>query len=291
MTASPREGRARRLATRLRAERARRLASARGLTLVEVLVAVAITALLGSVTYGIVFTTIRTQEDAISIQDRFHAGRVALEHIRRELTMAFVSLHQADDKRTKTLFKGERSSIIFDTAAHETLSRNVRQSDQMEVEYSIKRVKSAENPDVNVEALVKRCKYRIDDRPGVGGREEVLIEGVRAIEFSYYDKFREDWKSEWDVEIDDAVPLREKLHEITQLREKADAVRDDEQTGVAGVAVAAEADKQIDEAQSDLMDGLFLPSRVRIRLTLENFDDVVNMETQIEIPLIEPLWY
>ncbi len=271
---------------------ARRHAAERGLTLIEVLVAVAVTALLASMTYGVVFTTIRTQEDAVAIQDRFHGGRVALEHMRHELTMSFVSLHQSDDKRTKTLFKGERSSLIFNTAAHETLARNVHQSDQLEVEYRIQRVKSAANPDVMVDALVKRCKYRIDDRPGRGGREEVLVEGVHSIEFAYYDKFREDWESDWDVQIDDAVPLREKLHEITQLREKVDAVRDDEQTGVAGVVVAGEADKEIDEAQSELMDGLFLPSRVRIRLALDNFDDdVIHMETQIEIPLIEPLWY
>lgn len=263
----------------------------RGLTLIEVLVACAVTVLLATVTYGVVFTTIRTQEDAITVQDRFHAGRVALEHMRHELTMAFVSLHQSDDKHTKTLFKGERNSLIFDTAAHETLAR-VRQSDQMEVEYRIQQVHSAANPNVIVDALVKRCKYRIDDRPGRGGREEVLVEGVRRIEFAYYDKFREDWKNEWDVQIDDAVPMREKLHEVTQLRDKADAVRDDDQTGVAGVAVAAEADKQIDEAQFELMDGLFLPSRVRIRLSLENVgDELIQMETQVEIPLIEPLWY
>ena len=46
------------------------------------------------------------------------------------------------------------------------------------------------------------------------------------------------------------------------------------------------------EAQLELMEGLFLPSRVRIRIELSlDRDTQVSMETQVEMPLTEPLWY
>ena len=60
------------------------------------------------------------------------------------------------------------------------------------------------------------------------------------------------------------------------------------------MAAAGEADKVVDEAQAELMDGLFLPSRVRVRLVLEDPEDETAehvMETQVEVTMIEPHWY
>jgi general secretion pathway protein J len=275
----------------------------RGMTLVEVMVAVAIMAMLGAMTYGIVFTTVRTQDEAMRMQDRFQSGRVALERIRRELTMAFVSLHQSEDKRTQTLFKGESDRLIFNSGAHEPATRGVRQSDQMEVEYRLHRPRGQQH-----EALVRRVKYHIDDRPERGGREELLVEGVRALRIAYFDKQREDWTDEWDVRIDDAQLMRARLRELQNLREQAEGIGAATAeaamsgaaadplgavgTAVAGAALEATVDIDVAARTQELLDGLVLPSRVRITLELDN-DGAANliMQTQVEIPLTEPLWY
>ena len=275
------------------------LRNARGMTLIEVMVAVAIMGLLGVMTYGIVFTTVRTQEEAMRMQDRFQSGRVALERMRRELTMAFVSLHQSPDKRTATLFRGENDSLVFNSAAHEPATRNVRQSDQMEVEYRLARVRGQD-----LQALVRRVKYHIDDRPQSGGREEVLVEGVKRIEFQYFDKFSEDWDSSWDVEITDAIEMRARLKQLQTLREQAEGAADAAAEGagggagadlgaaVAGAATEVVVDQQVDLLMNELLEGLVLPTRVRVTLYLDNDGerDLV-MQTQVEIPLTEPLWY
>lgn len=264
----------------------------RGMTLLEVLVASSLAVLLGTLTYGVVSTTVSTQEAATFIQNRFNAGRVAIERMRKELTMAFVSLHQADDKRTKTLFEGSRDRIVFDTAAHEPLTKDSHTSDQIEVEYRLERVPSSDDPDEQTQALVRRVKYHIDGRAGEGGREEVLVENVKTLEFEYFDKYREDWTEDWEVTIDDAIQMRERLKELNQMRDAAEGVRDDEQTGVAGVVVAAEADKQVDDAQLELLDGMVLPSRVKMRLVIEDRDGYIfPMQSQVEITMTEPLWY
>jgi general secretion pathway protein J len=269
----------------------RRARRTRGMTLIEVMVAVAIMALLGVMTYGIVFTTVRTQDEAMRMQDRFQSGRVALERMRRELTMAFVSLHQSPDKRTRTLFKGESDRIIFNSAAHEPATRGVRQSDQMEVEYRLQRVRGQD-----LQALVRRAKYHIDDRPSRGGREEVLVEGVKRIEFEYFDKQREDWTRSWDVEVDDALVMRQQLQQLQQLREQVEGAGDNAESGLAeqaaGAAVEVAVDQEVDLRMMELLEGLVLPARVRVTLYLDNDGarDLL-MQTQVEIPLSEPLWY
>lgn len=262
----------------------------RGLTLIEVLVAVAVMALTFTLAFGVMMTTIDTQDESLEVQQRYQGGRIALERLGRELSMAFVSLHQAEDKRTITLFRGEDDEIIFDTAAHEPLTRNVHQSDQLELAYYIKPMTLEDGTRSDV--LVRRVKFHIDDRPGDDGREEVLVDGVRKLEFEYYDEIREDWQSEWEVEIDDALEMRERLKQVQQIRDAVEDLGADDSSGIAGAVVAAEADEQIDVAEQELMDGLFLPARVKIRLTLDGIDDVpIVMETQVEIPMTEPLWF
>lgn len=266
--------------------------SQRGMTLIEVVVALGIWGLMGTMVAGIMFSTIDTQESVLGLQARYHAGRVALDRMRKEITMTFVSLHQADDKRTRTVFNGDDHRLLFNTAANEPLARNTRQSDQLEVEYKVERVRNEDDKLVN--ALVRRVKYHIDDRPGSGGRREILVEGVKELEIAYFDKYRERWLNDWDVEVEDAPAMRAKLRQLQSLREQAEAVTDDENSGAAGVVVGAEADKQVDEAQAELIDGLVLPSRVKIRLVLEDPSDKETehvMETQVEITMIEPLWY
>jgi len=262
------------------------------MTLIEVMVAISVWVVMGVLVAGIMFSTISTQEQISGLQARFHGGRVAIDRLRKELTMAFVSLHQAEDKRTRTVFFGESNRIVFETAANEPLTRDAHQSDQLEVEYRVDTIKGEAGK--RVKALIRKVKYHIDDRPGTGGREEVLVEGVKELELEYFDKFREDWRSDWHVEIDDAQEMRARLKEVQAARETVDTVRDDEQTGAIGVVAADVAETKVDLAQAELMDGLFLPSRVRVRLVLEDpEDDQVEhaMETQVEITMIEPLWY
>jgi len=265
-------------------------ASQRGLTLIEVAMATAVTAILGTLAYGAMFATISTQEQSLFIQDRFHAGRITLERMRRELTMAFVSLHQSDDKRTITLFEGDRDSITFNTSAHEPLARNARQSDQLELGYRV--AMTTNEAGDRVRALMRRVKFHIDDRPGRGGREEIVVEHVRGLELEYFDPHRERWQRDWKVRIDDAAEMRIRLQEVKQLREQLQDAASDSGTDALTALAAGAVDQELDAVLLDVIDGLLLPSRVRLRLLLEDpgGPDIV-METMVEIPMTDPLFY
>ncbi len=180
------------------------------MTLLEVLIAIGLLATVGALAYTSINMTLKVQRRAARLQEHFHSGRLFLERIKRELTMAFVSLHQSDDQRTKTLFDGESDSLIFSTSAHNPVHRNAHQSDQMIVEYKLDSVDGRS-------VIIRRAKYHIDDAPTADMSEEIAAVGVERLEFDYYDEDREDWSSDWQVEIDDAEEKRVQLKAVRAL--------------------------------------------------------------------------
>jgi type II secretory pathway pseudopilin PulG len=260
------------------------------MTLIEVAVAMAILGFMGVLAYGGLAITIKSQKRADVLHERYHAARVFLTRFKRELSMAFVSLHQSEEKMTVTSFQGERDMVIFNTSSHEPIRRGVDESDQLEVEYRLDRDEEG-NP-----AIIRRVKYFIDDRPGRGGVEAVAVRGVADFDLEYFDEMKEDWRSDWDVLIDDAEQKRQDMQLLLQAREELEAIRNDTSGGLldsAAKEVAAnQGDRAIDKVENEVLDQLFLPERVRIRLVLVDDEDrKYPMETQVELMVTEPLWY
>ena len=260
------------------------------MTLIEVAVAMAILGVMGILAYGGLSITLKSQKRADVLHERYHAARVFLTRFKRELSMAYVSLHQAEEKQTVTLFQGERDTIIFNTSSHEPIRRGVEESDQLEVEYRLDRDEDGEP------AIIRRVKYFIDDRPGKGGVEQVAVRGVQDFDIEYFDEMKEDWRSDWDVLIEDAEQKRGDMKLLLQAREELNALRNEESGNLAdslGREMAAnKGESAIDKIENEVLDQLFLPARVRIRLVLEDDEDrKYPMETQVEIMVTEPLWY
>jgi type II secretion system protein J len=258
------------------------------MTLMEVMAAVAIMGLLGALTYGSISFSLQSQERSRRLHERYHAARLTLERMKKELSMAFVSLHQHEDKRTVTLFEGDRSKLIFNSLSHQPIQKNTGQSDQVEIEY---RLDSVDGEDV----IIRRIKHHVDGSPGKGGNEEIVVTGVDDLRFEYYDQDKESWRDDWDVRVDDATEMRTALKLV---REQGDAIKGqvDAAAGdanpIASVVGEAIVDKKMDEAQGLLLDDVYLPPRVRIRLVLEDDNDrQYLLETQAEITMFEPLWY
>jgi general secretion pathway protein J len=176
--------------------------SARGFTLIEVVIAVAITAGIG-VTVGAAFNqAIAARDMAQQESEHYRMLRAAMNRMTREIGGAFVSDHY-DAKRYRdqydrpTNFVGKRESLLFSTMTHQRLYADAKESDQMVVEYSIK-----SSPDPKARGrqdLVRREKPLIDERMDRGGQEEVLYEGAKKIEFQYWDSEKKQWDDEWDT--------------------------------------------------------------------------------------------
>lgn len=183
--------------------------TSRGFTLVELLIAVGITATIGVMTLGAFQQVDRAKVITREQGDRYAAARSALSRLSREVSMAFLS-ENYDHKRYRdrpTLFVGREDELLFTTMAHQRLYRDAKESDQAVVEYVVE-----SDPDqAGEEALFRRSKPRIDDEPDRGGRKDLVADHVASFRISYWDRTRNEWAREWttrSVERAGELPTR-----------------------------------------------------------------------------------
>lgn len=188
-----------------------------GFTLIEVVIAIAITSFIG-VVIGVSFNTTIQNKDIIEGQaEHYRMLRASMNRMVREIGAAYVS-DRYDPKRYRdafdrpTNFVGKRDQLLFTTMAHQRLYADAKESDQMVVEYSVK-----SSPDPKAKGrqdLVRREKVQIEERMERGGTEDVLFEGAKKIEFQYWNSERKQWEDEWDTrrtERKSILPTRVKI--------------------------------------------------------------------------------
>lgn len=238
----------------------------KGFTLLEVTIAVGLLAILSLLMYEAMNLTFRARETISRIEDLCHSAQVALHHLTRDISMAFLSNHvDPKDPATTTLFIGTSDSLLFTYLGHERLRRGARESDQGVVEYRLER--DPEGPGM---ALIRREKSPIDAEPERGGTREVLVSRVREFRLQYWDEKEEEWRDEWKASMEDALKSG--------------------MAGDLGPQVAPPGAKLMKAAQDKMLEQFQLPSRVYIRLVLEDIDGTeFPFETQARIHLRMPL--
>lgn len=183
----------------------------RGFTLLEIILAVSILALVGTMIYGgfsqTALNKARVEEDV----ERSRIVHMTLERLARELSMAFVSTHvnpSLDLRVVQTAFvgsdRGKDDRIDFTSFSHRRLYRDARESDQNEISYFV-----TEHPEERgVSVLARREQNRIDADPRRGGKSQILIEGIEEFNLEYFDPLLSDWVQEWDTQNVLAQPNR-----------------------------------------------------------------------------------
>jgi general secretion pathway protein J len=171
-------------------------------TLIEVMVAMAIVAMVGTLMYTGFVQTARNKRRIENEVDRHHEIRMGLERMARELSMAYVSAQQNRNEAlqvVRTLFKatqsGASSRIDFTSFSHQRLYRDAHESDQNEISFYVD-----DHPDdPSQKVLVRREQNRIDDDPEDGGTAQILIENVEQLELSFLDPMSAEWTELWDT--------------------------------------------------------------------------------------------
>lgn len=174
----------------------------RGFTLLEVILAVTVLALIGTMIYGGFSQTALNKARIEADVDHSRVVHMALARMVRELTMAFVSTHvnpSLDLRVSNTAFlgtdNGRTDRIDFTSFSHRRLYRNARESDQNELSYFV--TEHPEDPDIDV--LARREQNRIDDEPRKGGKSQILVENVEEFNVEYYDPLLSEWVDAWDT--------------------------------------------------------------------------------------------
>lgn len=184
--------------------------TSRGFSLVELMIAIGITAAIGAMSLGAFRQVDRAKEITRAQGDRYAAARSALSRLSREVSMAYLS-DNFDRNRYRnerlTLFVGREDELLFTTMAHQRLYRDAKESDQALVEYVVE-----SDPDqAGEEALFRRSKPRLDDEPDRGGRKDLVADHVASFRIRYWDRTRKEWVREWttrSVERANELPAR-----------------------------------------------------------------------------------
>jgi general secretion pathway protein J len=173
-----------------------------GLTLLEVLVASAILALLASMIWVAFDQTGKMRTRLSERQEHDHLARVALTRITRDLRSAFLSLHVNQEPRAAaviTAFKGRSgtggSRLDFTTFTHRRLRRGTHEGDACEVGYQLLDRRGAASRGMD---LVRRESPRIDNDPERGGVIDVLVPEVKSFEVRFFDEVADRWTETWD---------------------------------------------------------------------------------------------
>ncbi|MFK8002991.1 MAG: type II secretion system protein GspJ [Polyangiales bacterium] len=173
-----------------------------GMTLIEVMIAVAIMGMISAVIWGGFTQTIATRTRVTAGLDRNQEVTSAVERMARELSQAFVSTHLNPNQSlqvVQTIFDGidhgDRDRINFTSFSHQRLYRDAHESDQNELSYFV-----TDHPtDSDVQILARREAVRIDDRPEQGGRIEILLNDVEEFDVEYLDHLTGQWLRTWST--------------------------------------------------------------------------------------------
>jgi general secretion pathway protein J len=217
---------------------------ARGFTLIEVMVAVGLVVMMSTIIFMALRVNFRARKSAYRVQTSYHQASVALNRMRRALSMAFLSEHTDLEKNRETIFDGDSDRVLFTYLGHMRMEPESRESDQGVIEFYTRRDKETGEP-----ALFMREKGVIDDDLDSGGRVLKLAERVKKLRLEYYNDEQEDWESDWKAEMP-------------------------EDAGPAGSREAEALKKSVEKLTgAEDMETFILPKAVRITLVIEDEEE------------------
>ncbi|HLG20186.1 MAG TPA: prepilin-type N-terminal cleavage/methylation domain-containing protein [Bdellovibrionota bacterium] len=180
----------------------------RGFTLIEVILASVILAILGTLTWGSIAATFQTQQTVSRHTEMQEVGTTTLTKIQEDLSQVF----HVEAPRPLTFFRGEdnmdHDRILFSALSHLPSGPNAHESDEAEVEYVTESNTSSEG----LYFLKRRESPFLDEKPEEGGDFIPLASNVAAFNIEYSDGTT--FRPTWDIRSSDQLNKMPKLVRI-----------------------------------------------------------------------------
>lgn len=177
-----------------------------GFTLVELMLAVLILAIMMSIVYGVVVSTVSAARRIEEVTASSEVGPAILTRIRADLEAAMLPPKEGEFfLGTKQGGGGEgRDRLDFISSEVAYGSENDIEEPRFhcinEVGYQVQDSRK----DTNAAVLYRREDFFIDADPLKGGHLIEMYDRVRSLSFRYYDG--EDWKPEWSSKAKKGLP-------------------------------------------------------------------------------------
>lgn len=168
----------------------------RGFTLIEVMISAMLLGLIGVVLMTTLNSSLDVKDRVNTISNRNHLIRQALARMTREISMAYLSSHRnVNFTVIDTKFIGEKSSLTFVAFGGVVHKRNVKESDQREIDYFI-----SQDPKTGESSLMRREKANPGRMLVREGRAQVLCPNVSKLSFKYWGEKNKKWETEWKTD-------------------------------------------------------------------------------------------
>ena len=189
-----------------------------GMTLLEVMIAVAILVAMMGLSWRTIITASHASREYAKYAERDHELRVAMDRVVTDLESAYLSKNE-DENAThhRTLFHARKSGKVpevrFSTLAHRVLWADAKESEQTQVFYS-----AMTDPDDPAKTnWIRREQRRLSNEnpEDVPADLDVLVRDVEQIEITFWDWHDEKWVDDWDTTAADGqkgrLPTRARI--------------------------------------------------------------------------------
>lgn len=164
----------------------------RGFSLIEVMVAMVLLALMGLLLMQSLNSSVRAKDEAENISGRFQEARQAMARMSRDISMAYLSKNMYSlEPNYITQFKGRKNSLFFSAFGHVVRQKDAKESDQQVLGFYLAEDKKGQ------QSLMRREHPNLNLDVEQGGKSQVLCSNVSKLEFSYYDDRLNKWEETW----------------------------------------------------------------------------------------------
>ncbi len=165
----------------------------RGFTILELLLATLVLSIIGTLTWGALSATFRTQKTVNERTEIQEMGTSIMMKLREDISQAF----HVRAAKMLTFFRGEdnfdQDRISLTSLSHTPSGPDVRESDQCEIIY-----KTESNPDVQgLYSLLRRENPVLDGE--IDDEEDFLTISDRVVRFNLEYKKDRDFRNDWDI--------------------------------------------------------------------------------------------
>lgn len=169
-----------------------------GFTLLEVVVALGVLAIIAMLSFEAVSGSLRAR-DFMEGQEAFdRSANTALDKLDRQLSLAYMTSNTSAVATYRTVFVGkdqdDMDAVWFASMGHQRRIRDSRECDQTEITFW-----TEDDPEVEgASVLLMREAQRIDEKPDEGGGILPLAHGVKRFDLRYLDAKTGEWTDAWD---------------------------------------------------------------------------------------------
>jgi len=184
---------------------------ARGFTLIEVMVAVSILAIVTVLTWASFKQTFATKSAIEAQAGRYRTVRLALERMAHELSMVYVSQDEdtsQPERRTRLVGKhhNDIDEVLFSYFGHQRLYQDANEADTALVYYYAGRDRDDSRKQNLMRRETRRLSYlKIDEQPG---EADIVCDDVVKLKLDYWDQRDKVWRDEWVTTALDGQPDR-----------------------------------------------------------------------------------